>query len=212
MQSMDFLAISPTVILSVAVVMLFMVDVTFKVGRRWWAIAATLGLVGATVASAWQWVEHSGDEAGLFFSDMLAVDGFSSFAGMVIFPVAGLGLMAGWGLVGSVGRLVRRPDRHLVPDGSLDALPVHRPLPPRSWEPVLPAHQLVPSAEAGLSAQGRSRAAAPGRGAAERGLPDRCDRHEPVAPRRVWFRPRLRRVPRAPAPVRECVRARRSSQ
>jgi len=103
-MNLDFLAISPTVVVSVAVVVLLMLDVTFKVGTRWWAIAATVGFVGATVASVWQWIEYGGDGAALFFSDMLAVDGFSAFAGIVIFPVAGLGLMAGWGLVGSVGR------------------------------------------------------------------------------------------------------------
>ena len=103
-MNLDFLAVAPTVAIGAAVVLLLMVDVTFKVGRRWWGIAATLGLVGATVASAWQWVEHTGDEAALFFSDMVAVDGFSAFGGMVIFPVAGLGLMSAWRLVGVVGK------------------------------------------------------------------------------------------------------------
>jgi len=74
------------------------------VGHRWWGIAATLGLLGATTASVWQWIEYRGPNGELFFSDMLAVDGFSAFAGMLIFPVAGLGLMAGWRLVAGVGR------------------------------------------------------------------------------------------------------------
>lgn len=103
-MNLDFLAISPTVVVSAAVVLLLMIDVTFKVGPRWWGIAAALGLVAGTVASVWQWVEHGGEEAALFFNDMLAVDGFSAFAGIVIFPVTGLGLMAGWRLVKSVGR------------------------------------------------------------------------------------------------------------
>jgi NADH-quinone oxidoreductase subunit N len=103
-MNLDFLAIAPTVAITVAVVLLLMVDVTFKVGPRWWGIVATLGLVGATTASVWQWVEYRGPDGELFFSDMLAVDGFSSFGGMLIFPIAGLGLMAGWQLVKGVGR------------------------------------------------------------------------------------------------------------
>lgn len=103
-MNLDFLAIAPTVAIVSAVVVLLMVDVAFKVGHRWWAIAAWLGFVGATTASVWQWVEHRGSGGEIFFSDKLVVDGFSSFAGMLIFPVAGLGLLAGWRLVRGVGR------------------------------------------------------------------------------------------------------------
>ena len=103
-MNLDFLAVAPTIAIAAAVILLLMVDVTFKVGHRWWGIVATLGFIGATTASVWQWVEHRGAGGELFYSDMLAVDGFSSFAGMVIFPVAGLGVMAGWQLVRGVGR------------------------------------------------------------------------------------------------------------
>ena len=103
-MNLDFLAIAPTLAIVAAVLLLLMVDVTFKVGHRWWGIAAALGFSGATTASVWQWIEHRGTDGELFYSDMLAVDGFSSFAGMVIFPVAGLGVMAGWQLVRGVGR------------------------------------------------------------------------------------------------------------
>ena len=103
-MNLDFLAIAPTVVVVVAVLLLLMVDVTFNVGHRWWGVAAMLGFVGATAASVWQWIEYRGADGELFYSDMLAVDGFSSFAGMVIFPVAGLGVMAGWQLVRGVGR------------------------------------------------------------------------------------------------------------
>lgn len=103
-MNMDFLAISPTVVVSAAVVLLLMIDVTFKVGPRWWGTAAAIGFVAGTVASVWQWVEHGGNDAALFFNDMVAVDGFSAFAGIVIFPVSGLGLLAGWRLVKSVGQ------------------------------------------------------------------------------------------------------------
>jgi NADH-quinone oxidoreductase subunit N len=103
-MNLDFLAVAPTVAIAGAVVLLLMVDVGFKVGPRWWGIAAALGFLGATTASVWQWIDYRGADGELFYSDMLAVDGFSSFAGMLIFPVAGLGLMAGWQLVRGVGR------------------------------------------------------------------------------------------------------------
>jgi len=103
-MNLDFLAVAPTVAIAVAVVLLLMVDVSFKVGPRWWGIAAALGLLGATTASVWQWIDYRGADGELFYSDMLAVDGFSSFAGMLIFPVTALGLMAGWQLVRGVGR------------------------------------------------------------------------------------------------------------
>ncbi len=61
-MNLDFLAIAPTVAITVAVVLLPMVDVTFKVGPRWWGIVATLGLVGAKTASVWQWVEYRGPD------------------------------------------------------------------------------------------------------------------------------------------------------
>lgn len=103
-MNLDFLAVAPTVAIAAAVVLLLMVDVTFKAGPRWWAVAATLGVAGATTAAVWQWVEYRGDGGGLFYSDMLAGDGFSSFAGMVVFPIAGVALLAGWPLVRNVGR------------------------------------------------------------------------------------------------------------
>lgn len=102
-MNLDFLAVAPLVAIGGAVVLLLLVDVQFKPGHRWWAIAAALGIVGATTASAFQWAEHAGG-GELFFGDMISIDGFSAFAGLVIYPLAGLALMSGWSLVRGLPR------------------------------------------------------------------------------------------------------------
>jgi NADH-quinone oxidoreductase subunit N len=103
-MNLDFLAVAPVVILTAAVVLLLMVDVQWHPGHRWWAVCAALGLGGSTVAAAFQWATRRGMSAGAYFGDMIVVDGFSAFAGLVLFPVAALGLAASWPLVRSVGR------------------------------------------------------------------------------------------------------------
>ena len=102
-MNLDFLAVAPLVAIGGAVVVLLLVDVQFKPGHRWWAVAAFLGIAGATTASVFQWVEHA-DGGKLFFGDMISIDGFSAFAGIVIHPLAGLALMAGWSLVRTLPR------------------------------------------------------------------------------------------------------------
>jgi len=102
-MNMNLLAVAPEVIVVVAVVALLMIDVQWRPGHRWWGMAAALGLTGATAAVILQWIDYRGDAAASFFSDMIAVDGFGAFAGMVIFPLAGLGLMAAWPLVRGQG-------------------------------------------------------------------------------------------------------------
>ena len=102
-MNMSLLAVAPEVILAAAVVVLLLVDVQWKPGHQWWAVAAGLGLAGATAAVALQWIDYRGDAGASFFSDMIAVDGFGAFAGMVIFPLAGLSLMGAWPLVRAQG-------------------------------------------------------------------------------------------------------------
>lgn len=101
---MNFTAIAPEVILTVAVVVLLMVDVQWRLGPRWWAVCAAVGLGGATGAAAVQWASYRGATATTSFEGMIALDGFSAFAGLLIFPVTGLALLGGWPLVRAVGR------------------------------------------------------------------------------------------------------------
>jgi NADH-quinone oxidoreductase subunit N len=103
-QNLDFLAVGPVVAASIGVVAVLMAEVTMRLGRRVWGALAGLALAAATALSAVQWALHRGADAETFFSGMIVVDGFSSFAGMVVYPLAGLGLMSGWRLLASQGR------------------------------------------------------------------------------------------------------------
>ncbi len=103
-RNLDLLAVGPLVAVTVAVVAVLMAEVTLSLGRRAWGWLAGLGLAAATVASGLQWAAHRGADADVFFSGMLVVDGFSALAGLIVFPVTGLGLMSGWRLAVSQGR------------------------------------------------------------------------------------------------------------
>jgi len=86
------------------VVLLLLVEVSFKPPRAVWGVVAGAGLAAGTALSAWQWVAHRGADAGTFWNQMIAVDGFSALAGMLVFPLAGLGLMSAWRLAASQRR------------------------------------------------------------------------------------------------------------
>ncbi|MBI5156980.1 MAG: NADH-quinone oxidoreductase subunit N [Acidimicrobiia bacterium] len=103
-MNVNYLSVAPELILTVAVVLLLMIDVQWKPGYRWWGIAAALGFAGAIAASVMQWVGHRGEDAAEYFRGMIATDGFSAFAGILIFPIAAMALMTAWPLVRSLGR------------------------------------------------------------------------------------------------------------
>jgi NADH-quinone oxidoreductase subunit N len=104
MIDMDFLAIAPEVAVTAAVVLLLMIEVSLRPGARVWGWVAGLGLVAAFGFSVTQWLVGIGEDASFYFSEMIAVDGFSAFGGMVVYALAALGLMSGWRLVVSLGR------------------------------------------------------------------------------------------------------------
>jgi NADH-quinone oxidoreductase subunit N len=100
-QNIDIVAIAPGVAVLVAVLAVLLTEITWKVGPRVWSWIAGVGLLAATGLTAWQWVEHR-ETAEVFFGGMLIVDGFSAMAGLIVYPLTGLGLMAGWRLVASL--------------------------------------------------------------------------------------------------------------
>ena len=53
-MNVNLLSVAPELILTVAVVLLLMIDVQWKPGYRWWGIAAGLGFAGAIAASVMQ--------------------------------------------------------------------------------------------------------------------------------------------------------------
>ncbi|MBM3696107.1 MAG: NADH-quinone oxidoreductase subunit N [Actinobacteria bacterium] len=99
-----FLSAAPEVALAAAVVLLLMVEVAFKPRPAAWGAIAGAGLAAATGFSAWQWAAYRGADAGVFWHQTIAVDGFAAFAGMLVFPLAALGLMSAWRLAVSQGR------------------------------------------------------------------------------------------------------------
>lgn len=103
-ESITFLSIAPEVTAGAAVVLLLLVEVTWKPRAAVWALIAGAGLAAATVLAGWQWVAHRGAEAGTFYNGMVAVDGFAALAGMLVFILAGLGLLSAWPLIVSQGR------------------------------------------------------------------------------------------------------------
>ena len=103
-ESLTFLSVAPEIALAAAVVLLLLVEVSFKPRPAVWGAIAGAGLAAGTALSAWQWVAHRGADAGVFWHQMIAVDGFSAFAGMLVFPLAGLGLLSAWRLAASQHR------------------------------------------------------------------------------------------------------------
>jgi len=104
--TMSFLSVGPEVAITAAVVVLLMVEVTWK-PRPWvWAVLAGAGIAAATGLSAWQWwwVAQDDNVPRAFFNGMIAVDGFGAFAGLVVYPLAGLGLLSAWRLAAAQGR------------------------------------------------------------------------------------------------------------
>ncbi len=103
-ENLDFLAVGPIVAVTAGVVAVLLADVTLDLGSRAWALLAGMALAAASVLAGFQWVFHRGADADVFFSGMLVVDGFSALAGLVIFPLTGMGLLAGWRLALAQGR------------------------------------------------------------------------------------------------------------
>ena len=103
-DSLDFLAVAPEIAVTAGVVLLLLVEVNSKLGSKSWALFAALGLGTATAMSIWQFVSYRLADAQTFYSDMIVMDGFGALAGMIVFPLAALALMAGWELATSFGR------------------------------------------------------------------------------------------------------------
>lgn len=104
MSNMDFLSIGPVVAVAAAAVLVLLVEVALKPPRWVWGWLAGAGLAAAVGISMAQWAVVRGGEANLYYSDMVARDGFSAFGGVAVFTVTGLGLMSSWRLVASLQR------------------------------------------------------------------------------------------------------------
>ena len=105
MDNMSFNAVAPVVMLSAGALLVLLYDIAFT-RRPWvWGVLSGGSIVAALVFVGVHWEGAvGGDNTGsLHFSNMLAVDGFSAFAGLVMVLVAGLGLLVAWDLVDELG-------------------------------------------------------------------------------------------------------------
>jgi len=103
-ETITFLSVAPEVALAASVVLLLMIEVIWKPRPAVWGVIAGAGLAAAAALCGWQWAAHRGEAAGTFYNGMIAVDGFSALAGLLVFPLAGLGLLSAWRLAVSQRR------------------------------------------------------------------------------------------------------------
>jgi NADH-quinone oxidoreductase subunit N len=122
MGNMAYLSILPEIILLVGALLVLMASVALELPRRLWMPIAWVSLLAAAGVSIWQWlrIDDLRDAIGalplgadlatlpselLAFgapgggSSMVVMDWFGAFAGVVIFVVAALALLAAWDLI-----------------------------------------------------------------------------------------------------------------
>ena len=112
MENARFLPIAPEILLLVAALLVLLAAAVWNRGHREWGVIAGVALVGSVALAIAQWREVSESEGALYFSakdlaivadPMVVMDGYSAFAGIVIFSVAALGMLGAWELVKSLG-------------------------------------------------------------------------------------------------------------
>ncbi|MEA2058400.1 MAG: proton-conducting transporter membrane subunit, partial [Actinomycetota bacterium] len=114
MENAAFLPIAPEVVLLLGALAVILSAVIFNRHRTEWGIIAGLSFVIAFVFSVLQWRVLDVDESAgeLFFSarevplirtPMVVMDPYSAFAGMVLFAVGLVGLLAAWRLISKLG-------------------------------------------------------------------------------------------------------------
>ena len=110
MENAAFLPIAPEVVLLIGALLVLLSAVGFDRGRVESGIIAGLTIVIAFLFSVLQWrtLDSDGSAGELFFSareipvirtPMVVMDPYSAFAGMVIFAIALVGLLAAWKLI-----------------------------------------------------------------------------------------------------------------
>lgn len=111
MANIAFLPIAPQVVLLLGALVVLIVEVTLRLGRRAWGLVAGISLAAAFTFSVLQWLRVRDIGPQLNFSQrdiesirlpMVVMDGLSAFTGLVLFAIAGLALLGAWRLVASL--------------------------------------------------------------------------------------------------------------
>ncbi len=103
MTEISYLAIGPVIALTLGVVVILMVEVSFKPSTSWLAATAGSSLLGAFVLGVLQWAEAAEDPV-IRFRGMLALDPFAAFGAVVLTVLGAVALLVAWPLVLQQGR------------------------------------------------------------------------------------------------------------
>lgn len=111
MGNIGFLPIAPEVVLLIGALVVLIVEVTLRLGKRAWGLVSGITLVVAFGFAVLQWlrVREIGPQLNFSQQDiesvrlpMIVMDGLSSFTGLVLFAAAGVALIGAWRLVASL--------------------------------------------------------------------------------------------------------------
>ncbi len=103
MTEISYLAIAPVIALTLGVVAVLLVEVTYKPPVIWLGGIAGVSLAAGFVLSVSQWVRASDDPA-IYFRGMLVLDPFAAFGAVVLAVLGGVALLVAWPLVLQQGR------------------------------------------------------------------------------------------------------------
>jgi NADH-quinone oxidoreductase subunit N len=99
----SYLAIAPVAALTLGVVAVLMVDVTYKPRVGWLGGIAGISLLFGFVLGVAQWVSAS-DEPVIRFRGMVALDPFAAFGAVVLTVLGAVALLVAWPLILEQGR------------------------------------------------------------------------------------------------------------
>ena len=103
MTEISYIAIGPVIALTLGVVAVLLVEVTYKPRTLVLGALAGASLLGGFVLSVVQWVEAS-DEPIIRFRGMLALDPFAAFGAVVLTVLGAVALLVAWPLIVEQGR------------------------------------------------------------------------------------------------------------
>ena len=103
MTEISYLAIGPVIALTLGVVVVLLVEVTWKSPTTWLGAIAGASLLAGFVLAVMQWIEAS-DDPIIRFRGMLALDPFAAFGAVVLTVLGAVALLVAWPLVMEQGR------------------------------------------------------------------------------------------------------------
>ena len=103
MTEISYLAIGPVIALTLGVVAILLVEVSFKPSTSWLATIAAGSLLAGFVLAVLQWVEAA-DDPIIRFRGMVALDPFAAFGAVVLTVLGTVALLVAWPLILEQGR------------------------------------------------------------------------------------------------------------